>query len=93
MWSTIIAAILAATATGISTGVQAGAARKAGEMEELAVGRANKQAREDWREEMEIKEEERRKKDLRTSIQSFQNTLNGSRFLKQQMRSLWAGRG
>jgi Na+-translocating ferredoxin:NAD+ oxidoreductase RnfG subunit len=93
MWSTIIAGIIAAAATGISAGVSGSTARKAQEKQDLAVAKANKQAREDWREQMAIEEEERKKRDLRNSLQMFQNTINKSSYLKQQNAALWAGRG
>lgn len=93
MWSTIIAAIIAGAVTGVSAGVQGRAGRIAGEKQELAVAKANKQSRDDWREQMAIEAEERKKNDLRTALQQFQNTINRSSFLKQQNRSLWAGTG
>jgi hypothetical protein len=91
-WATIISGIIAAGAAAAGAGVQSRAVRQAGEKQEYAVAKANKQSREDWREQMQIAEEERRKNDLRTSMQQFQETINRSQFYKQQTAALWSGR-
>ena len=58
-----------------------------------ALERANKMAHEDWREELRLNEEQRKKDNLRNTLKTFEDTINRSEIYKKNVGALWSGRG